>query len=664
MEDLLIAARAVHFASAIAMAGVFAFLCLVAGPALRQAAIDPAAAPGLRRKFAWLGWASLVLAIVSGAAWLAADSSSMSGEPLTDVLSQGIWLTVLTETRFGQVWLLRAALAAMVGCCLAAQSWQRNWASGAVAWLGLALAAPLLATLVWAGHGAATPGTPGDLHLAADILHLLAAAVWLGTLIPLALLLAEARWIGGAGWTAVARAATRRFTAVALASVAVLFAAGLVNTWFLAGTVPALLGTEYGHLLLAKIALFAAMVLVAAVNLFRLTPRLAERTGFNFGVTLGQLRRNAYVEAGIGLAVLGIVAVLGIQPPGLHIEPGWPLPFRIDTTELSGRVEIILLLLALPFGICLVAGVIHAAAGHYRRAVTPLIGLVLCLAVAWLPLRPAIEPAYPTTYYAPAEPYAAPSVARGRTLYAENCALCHGAGGRGDGPAAGNLAVRPADLTAPHLFAHPQGDLFWWISNGRGNGVMPGFAQIMRPDRRWDVINFCRARAAGLLSQRVGPTVTAGAAYPLPDFAFETNGRQQTLDALLEHQPVLLILYSSPAPAEALAPLAAARRQLAAAGLAVVAVDLGKPPAKFAADEAAPPFVVEITADVAASLRLFAPAAGNGPSELLLDRAGNVRARWTAGSPDGLPDPATLAGAAARVAQFPAAAPSHAGHVH
>ena len=69
-------------------------------------------------------------------------------------------------------------------------------------------------------------------------------------------------------------------------------------------------------------------------------------------------------------------------------------------------------------------------------------------------------------------------------LYAENCALCHGAGGKGDGPAAAGLPVRPADLTAPHLFAHiRQATSSGGSANGRDNGVMPGFAGIMSPDR-------------------------------------------------------------------------------------------------------------------------------------------------------------------------------------
>lgn len=35
----------------------------------------------------------------------------------------------------------------------------------------------------------------------------------------------------------------------------------------------------------------------------------------------------------------------------------------------------------------------------------------------------------------------------GRALYADYCASCHGAEGRGDGPAAAGLGKRPADLT-------------------------------------------------------------------------------------------------------------------------------------------------------------------------------------------------------------------------
>src|SRR5262249_57226864 len=74
---------------------------------------------------------------------------------------------------------------------------------------------------------------------------------------------------------ALAREATLRFSTLGLISVGLLIATGVVNGWTLAGSVPALIGTDYGRLLLAKVALFLAMVSGAAINRLRLTPRLA-----------------------------------------------------------------------------------------------------------------------------------------------------------------------------------------------------------------------------------------------------------------------------------------------------------------------------------------------------------------------------------------------------
>ena len=73
----------------------------------------------------------------------------------------------------------------------------------------------------------------------------------------------------------MARAATRRFSFLGIVSVATILATGTVNTWMLAGDVPALVGTDYRRLLLLKIRLFIAMVAIAAFNRVRLTPRLA-----------------------------------------------------------------------------------------------------------------------------------------------------------------------------------------------------------------------------------------------------------------------------------------------------------------------------------------------------------------------------------------------------
>ncbi len=651
MESFLIAARAVHYASALSLAGVFAFLCLIAGSG---------ASPRLHRQLLAVAWASLALALLSGGAWLLFLSTQMSGQPIAASLTQGAVATVLTRTRFGQIWVLRFALAVVLAVLLLIPV---PWRRGFWRWSGLAFAAAMLASLAWAGHGGATPGRPGELHLAADMLHLLAAGAWVGSLIPLALLLAEIRRSGDSD-AAAARRAVVRFSILAAISVVVLFTAGLVNTWFLAGTVPALIGTGYGRLLLAKIAIFITMVTIAAVNLLRMTPRLAGASADRrplIRAALGHLRRNALVEAGLGLCVLAIVAILGILPPGLHTEPGWPLPFRLELGALAGRLQMLLAILTALAAILAVTGVATAAAGRYRAMMAAWSGLATCVALGALVARPAIEPAYPTSFYAPAEPYAAASVEHGARLYAENCALCHGVGGKGDGPAAAGLTARPADLTAPHLFAHTPGDLFWWVSNGRGNGAMPGFAGIMGPADRWDVINFIRARAAGVLARQVGPQVSTAAISTIPDFAFESGGRQLTLSGILETGPALLGLFSGPPPATRLAQLATAQRK-AAGSLRILAVDLSPAPTPLETETSAP--LVGVSAGVAAALALFRAGGDGGETDLLLDRAGNLRARWTFSGPDALPDPAVLAAAAARVAQFPAAPISHAGHVH
>jgi putative copper resistance protein D len=585
--------------------GTFVFWCLIAWPAFRQVKTAQALQAQLDRRLVAIAWTSLIVALLSGAAWLVIVASNMSGMPLAAVVRGGAVGIVLTQTRFGQVWTLRAGLVIVLAVCLAVRHRALKHVSS---WIGLLAAAAFVAALAWAGHGAATEDVPFDaLHLPADILHLLAAGAWLGGLVPLVIFLAQARSDSNAEAIAVAQSATQRFSVLGLTCVGTLLVTGVVNTWFLSGTVPALLGTLYGQLLLVKIALFATMIVVASANQRRLLPQLCS-VGSEAALRLqciGELRRNASIEAGLGVLVLAIVGIIGILTPGLHTEPRWPLPFRVDFSEFP----------------------------------------------------PAIAQAYPTTFYAPTQPYSAPSVARGAPPYAQNCAVCHGADGRGDGPLANKLSIRPADLTEPHLFAHKVGDIYWWVSYGRDNGVMPGFADKLSPDERWDLINFLLARAAGILTREVGSRISTTTAAPLPDFAFEQNAAQSTLSETLKSGPALLVLFGAQAPRVRLDQLARSAPRFAAAGLHVIAVGLGTSTNKV-------PLAVEVSQDVRSALALFRSPADGGETELMLDRGSNVRARWTASAAAGLPDEAALLTDAARVASIPVAAANHAGHAH
>jgi copper resistance protein D len=655
MDWLLIVARALHFAACVSLAGALAFECLVAGPLLRRNGGGLAMAGWLGRRLRALAWASLALALVSGAAWLAGIAADMSGKPLGAALGSGVLGVVFNQTRIGEDWLVRLALVVPLGACLAA--WHRRArGSVVVAWTAFGLAALVLVTLAWAGHGASDVGIDGDIHLAADLLHLLAAGLWLGGLMPFALLLAAARRAGDPSAVMVARDATRRFSMLAAAGVIALLASGIVNTWYLSGNVPALLGTPYGRLLLLKIGLFAAMLMVATVNQLRLAPQLDDADAPH---AMAQLRRNVLIETAIGLSVLAVVGVLGIQAPGLHTEPVWPLPFRIDPSALSTTREILLVLFATGFCICVAFVVVAFATGRKRMLGAPFVGLIMCIAFGGAPVRPALVVADPTTYFASPVPYDAAAVIAGATVYKRNCVVCHGADGRGDGPAAASLPIKPADLVQSHLFAHTVGDLYWWIGHGLG-GVMPGFAGVLTPTERWNVIHFIRARAAGVLTAGVGPTVSGAATPQMLDFAFETGGTQNTLSQKLQNGPALLVLYAPPAPDARLKQLAAAQPQFSAVGLTVIAIGLGGSETWSAGTR--PPHVVGVSAKVIETLALFRSAGDGGETELMLDRNGNIRARWTASRPGGLASPDTLVDAAQRAAAFAVAAPNHAGH--
>ncbi|MCZ7567886.1 MAG: cytochrome c [Ardenticatenaceae bacterium] len=83
------------------------------------------------------------------------------------------------------------------------------------------------------------------------------------------------------------------------------------------------------------------------------------------------------------------------------------------------------------------------------------------------------------------------SIARGRVLYGQHCAACHGATGRGDGPAAAGLNPGPADLQV-HVPLHTDAAIFDWITNGIPGSAMLAQGEAIRPEDRWNIINYLR----------------------------------------------------------------------------------------------------------------------------------------------------------------------------
>jgi putative copper export protein/mono/diheme cytochrome c family protein len=99
----------------------------------------------------------------------------------------------------------------------------------------------------------------------------------------------------------------------------------------------------------------------------------------------------------------------------------------------------------------------------------------------------------PTTGIANPLPNDTATLARGQQLFAQNCAICHGAGGKGDGPLGQNLKPRPVDLTGSHLTTHTDGDLYWWISHGIAGTGMPSFTGTLTDQEIWAIIRYVRS---------------------------------------------------------------------------------------------------------------------------------------------------------------------------
>jgi putative copper resistance protein D len=320
MFDPLISTRAIHFASSIAVTGAVIFSAFVTAPvSVRERAVSAHATA--ERQLGNFMLAALLFAVGSGAFWLVILASRIGQSSVTDAIRNGTAWSVLTETQFGHVWEFRLVLAGLLASIgyfgRVAQLGSLNLFS-----LTKALIAILfVAALAWCGHSGAGIGLGGKLQLAGDALHLTTAAAWVGGLIPLLIFI----WPRDTDLQPPYRArfhVLQRFSALATLSVTLLAASGVLNTGFMTNGLRSFLGTEYGDLVLLKIALFLAMLGFGATNRYWLTPRLSHANVpmEKDSPALRLLCAFVSIEIVLGLVVICVVAILGQLPPPGHIH--------------------------------------------------------------------------------------------------------------------------------------------------------------------------------------------------------------------------------------------------------------------------------------------------------------------------------------------------------
>jgi copper transport protein len=306
----LVTARWLAFLSLMAAIGLFVLRIVVARPVVARV-------PGTRLRSVTIAFgAASVVALLAIPVYVLLSTAEFA---LRSFWSFSALFPLIRVSAFGRSWLdLELVFALFVGAAAVAiwldQPERRQRSTAALLALAGALGAAAACLLVpgLAGHAGQT--SPRGLSLAFDWFHLVAGSVWVGGLIGLVVLAAT---LPAARRVAALVVCVPRFSNVAFVSVLVLIGAGTGSAVQQMPTLASFWQTSYGKSLLVKIALLAAALLLAAVNLLRNVPRFkAFGTRPELGAPAASLLRR--LVGGEALLVSGAVlaaAVLSSLPP-------------------------------------------------------------------------------------------------------------------------------------------------------------------------------------------------------------------------------------------------------------------------------------------------------------------------------------------------------------
>ena len=272
---------------ALAVAGLFViFGTLLVATVIAQPATGGGGRARPRRSFAMLLGGAVIGAVLGVGLWTGLQTAAMAQtDGIGDTLARVP--AVLLHTDFGHVILLRLGLLGVIGLALAAG---RPGPATVPAGLAASLQAAHLHAMA-IGHGP-------SLLLASEVLHVLAAAMWLGSLPALLIVVIS-------GPPGMAMAAVRRFSVMALGAVLVIGATAALQAVSLAGEPLNLAATAYGRVCLAKATLFAGLLALAVRNQWRLRR----------GASAAALGGSIGIAIALAALVLTLAAILSAMPP-------------------------------------------------------------------------------------------------------------------------------------------------------------------------------------------------------------------------------------------------------------------------------------------------------------------------------------------------------------
>lgn len=458
----------------------------------------------------------------------------------------GSWREYIAATRPGMLWLIRtlmgvALLVVVASAALRARRPLLPPQPMSSRLLGIISIAGTAIT----GSGALAGHYAGDENASflvpVHVAHMAAVALWVGSLpVWWMTVRAEGRQAGlsGESFSEDVTQAVLRFSRIAMLLVVILVATGVLLADQFIDNQGDLFGTPWGLLLTVKITLLAA-ALLAANAIRRDLPHWSIGMVVNKRTALRAVR----IEWAATFLAVALAAILGQMTPASHEQALWVLPFRFSFEAIAlDRIILQMLWAGVWVAMAALLAVVVAFYRHSSRVVLALYSILFAVG-AGTALWALAVPAFPDTFQRSDVTYMSESVANGELLFRENCTVCHGAGGHGDGPLSTRTRRPPADLSAPHTALHTAGDMFWWIGNGIPAGGMPGFADRLNEQDRWDLVNFLRTFSQGFQARVLESHVVPDQGWlAAPDFYLVDQGGNLSQLKALRGVPVLLVL--------------------------------------------------------------------------------------------------------------------------
>ena len=311
------------------LVGLLAFRWLVWGPAIRRAdglsAGDREAALAWGRDVFWVGFGALAVgAMIAEGYLLVVQSASVLGTGVADALGDATGISqVLGDTRFGSLVQLRGAL--LFGLfAIGAIGFIREYGnagsprppSATGSRVGALLMAALLLAVLGgiAAQGHASVAPLSNLQVGAQLVHIVAVAVWITGLALVALAYLRLPAVAPEGGPALATRLLAQFSRVALIAVGVAVLTGVVRSLGELDDPAELWETAYGRSILIKVALLVPIAALALYNR-RILAALKRVPRPNMP-TMKLVRRMAASELALSLVVVVVASLLVAQVPG------------------------------------------------------------------------------------------------------------------------------------------------------------------------------------------------------------------------------------------------------------------------------------------------------------------------------------------------------------